>query len=177
MNKRIPECHPNQAYCANGLCRSCYNKLYREVNRESLSKNAVSYHQANREHRLAYNKTWREENKKRVREYQKKRLRESIDYRLTTNLRVRIYSAFKNGYKTGSAVRDLGCSISQFKLFIENQFTEGMSWENYGEWHLDHVIPLRSFDLTKRQQFLEATNWLNYQPLWAKENLQKGSGV
>ena len=76
--------------------------------------------------------------------------------------------------KAGSAVRDLGCSIPAFRLYIENQFEPGMSWDNYGKWHLDHVMPLSGFDLTDRTQFLEACNWLNYQPLWAADNIRKG---
>jgi len=52
-----------------------------------------------------------------------------------------------------------------------------MSWDNYGEWHLDHVQPLSSFDLTDRVDFLEACNWLNIQPLWAEDNLKKGDNL
>lgn len=50
-----------------------------------------------------------------------------------------------------------------------------MSWDNWGEWHLDHIQPLASFDLTDREQFLQATNYTNYQPLWALENIRKGA--
>ena len=86
-----------------------------------------------------------------------------------------MYIAVRNNQKTGSAARDLGCSIGTFKLYLENQFEEGMSWDNYGDWHLDHVIPLAQYDLSNQTEFLEAANWLNYQPLWATENLSKGS--
>src|SRR3990167_7847818 len=60
------------------------------------------------------------------------------------------------------------------RLYIENQFEPGMSWNNYGRWHLDHVQPLASFDLTDRSQFLTACNWLNYQPMWSEDNFKKG---
>jgi len=86
-----------------------------------------------------------------------------------------MYIAVKDGQKSGKTLEDLGCSIPHFKLYIENQFENGMSWDNYGEWHLDHVMPLAKFDLTNRTQFLEAANWLNYQPLWASKNLSKGA--
>ena len=98
-------------------------------------------------------------------------------FRLMRNLRVRFNRALRGKVKNGSAVLDLGCSIPHFKLYIENQFDPGMSWANYGEWHLDHVFPLSHFDLTERSQLLEACNWLNYQPLWALDNARKGARI
>lgn len=72
--------------------------------------------------------------------------------------------------------RDLGCSLGEFKLYIENQFEPGMTWDNYGtKWHLDHFIPLSYFDLNDRTQFLEAFHYTNVQPLWAKDNLKKSN--
>jgi hypothetical protein len=77
--------------------------------------------------------------------------------------------------KSGSAVRDLGCSFEKLKRHLESQFQPGMTWKNYGlhGWHIDHIKPLVLFDLTNRKQFLEACNYKNLQPLWAKENLSK----
>ena len=92
---------------------------------------------------------------------------------LAQRMRTRFYTALKGKSKVGSAIGDLGCSMNEFKLYIKNQFAPGMTWENYGDWHLDHVIPLASFDLTNRTELLEAMNWLNYQPLWAIDNLRK----
>lgn len=62
------------------------------------------------------------------------------------------------------------------KVWLRVQFQPGMCWENYGQkgWHIDHVLPLASFDLTDRAQFLVANNWKNLQPLWAEDNLRKG---
>ena len=50
-----------------------------------------------------------------------------------------------------------------------------MAWKNYGKWHIDHIIPLDSFDLTIREQLLEACHFTNLQPLWEEDNLKKGS--
>ncbi len=102
---------------------------------------------------------------------------ESLGTKIGRNLRVRMWYALNGEKGIGSAVRDLGCSLATFRLYIENQFEEDMTWDNYGEWHLDHVLPLASFDLMDRVQFLEAANWLNYQPLWAKDNLRKSKYV
>lgn len=59
-------------------------------------------------------------------------------------------------------------------VHLERQFTPGMSWTNYGDWHIDHIKPLASFDLTDRVQLLVACHFTNLQPLWAEENLKKG---
>lgn len=83
--------------------------------------------------------------------------------------------AFRTKAKTGSAVRELGCSIEELILWLESQFQPEMSWKNYGLWHIDHRKPLSSFDLTKMDQVKVACHWSNLQPLWALDNLSKGA--
>jgi hypothetical protein len=85
-------------------------------------------------------------------------------------------NAILRQFKAGSAVRDLGCSISELKVYIESKFQSGMSWNNYGKWHIDHIKPLVKFDLQDRAQFLEACHFTNLQPLWAEQNILKGCG-
>jgi hypothetical protein len=58
---------------------------------------------------------------------------------------------------------------------LEVKFQQGMSWDNYGQWHIDHIKPLAKFDLTDRTQFLAACHYTNLQPLWAEDNLSKGA--
>lgn len=99
----------------------------------------------------------------------------SLEAKIRIRLRQRLYHAIKGDYKTGSAVQDLGCSICYFKKYIESKFTTGMSWDNYGMWHIDHIIPLSHFDLTDREQFLRACHYTNLQPLWAGDNLSKSN--
>lgn len=60
---------------------------------------------------------------------------------------------------------------------LESLFKPGMSWENHGEWHIDHILPLASFDLTDEQQAAKACHYTNLQPLWASENMSKGARV
>ena len=76
----------------------------------------------------------------------------------------------------GSAVRDLGCTIEELKLYLAAKFQPGMSWENwsFAGWHIDHIRPLASFDLTDSAQFKLAVHYTNLQPLWAKDNFSKG---
>jgi hypothetical protein len=116
----------------------------------------------------------------RRREYERKRRATNLNARISCNLRTRLYCAVRNNQKTGSAVKDLGCTITELKCHLESQFQPGMSWENWGhgkdKWHIDHILPLSKFDLTDRAQFLRACHYKNLQPLWADDNIRKGAG-
>lgn len=94
-------------------------------------------------------------------------------------MRSRVGDAIRNGQKAGSAVRDLGCTVEELKKHLESRFRPGMTWENWSPtgWHIDHIKPLASFDLTDRAQFLQACCYTNLQPLWAEDNLKKGASV
>ena len=67
----------------------------------------------------------------------------------------------------------IGCSVDELKLWLESQFQPGMTWDNYGEWHIDHIIPLASFDLSKRNHQKKACHWFNLRPLWKEQNLSR----
>jgi hypothetical protein len=104
-----------------------------------------------------------------------------LNRKIAINLRGRLSQAIRNNYKSGSAVRDLGCSIEELRIYLESKFYpnpetgEMMSWDNYGRsgWHIDHIRPLCRFDLTNEVQLKEACNFINLQPLWFKDNLEK----
>lgn len=104
-----------------------------------------------------------------------------LNRKLAINLRGRLSQAVRNNYKSGSAVKDLGCSINDLKIRLESMFYphpdtgEMMSWNNYGKfgWHIDHIKPLCKFDLTDEVQLKEACCYINLQPLWRKDNLEK----
>lgn len=88
--------------------------------------------------------------------------------RLKISIRNRIKAVIKNsGYHVGRTEDKLGCKIQELKNHLENQFTKGMSWENYGEWHVDHINPLYSIDLINPEQYKLAFNYKNTRPLWA----------
>ena len=103
----------------------------------------------------------------------KQKYHTDIHYKLALNLRRRMCKLVVRQERGGSAVRDLGCSYDEFIKYIENKFTQGMTWENYGKWHLDHIYPLSKVDLTDREQFLKVAHYTNYQPLLASENISK----
>jgi hypothetical protein len=84
------------------------------------------------------------------------------------------HSIRKQGYKKNSKTENiLGCSYETFKSFIENKFQDGMTWENKGEWHLDHIIPISS--ATNEKEVYELNNYKNFQPLWSIDNLIKSN--
>ncbi len=114
---------------------------------------------------------------KRTNQYFKKRLKEDDLFRFVTNARQLIYASLKNkGYKKGSKSEQiLGCEWDFFKQYIERQFKNGMSWDNYGKWHLDHIYPISK--ATSYEMALELNHYTNFQPLWAFDNISKNDKV
>jgi hypothetical protein len=110
--------------------------------------------------------------------YNKERELKDIDFKLSRRLRTRLYVAIKNNYKKGSAINDLGCSISYFKDYLKTKFTSEMNWNNYGTyWVIDHIIPLSLYNLSNRNCFLKAVNYNNLQPLEKIKNIRKGNKI
>jgi hypothetical protein len=109
----------------------------------------------------------------RKRERSKERRQTDIDYKIKINLRGRIYKAIKRNSKSESTMVLIGCSIEALKVYLSSMFTEGMNWDNYGKWHIDHIKPCASFDLTDSVQQKECFHYSNLQPLWAIENIKK----
>jgi len=109
-----------------------------------------------------------------MREYVRRRFAEDMQFRMATLLRNRLRKALSRGQRGGLAIKHLGCDAKQAMAHLESKFRDGMSWENMGKWHIDHIRPLASFDLTKEEQVAEACHFSNLQPLWGKENQSKG---
>lgn len=97
----------------------------------------------------------------------------SLDTRLKDNYRRRYQKAIKCHPRIGKAHELLGCSLKTFKRHLESQFKDGMCWDNYGEWHIDHIKPLMNFDMSKKGQQRVAFNYKNTRPMWADENRKR----
>jgi hypothetical protein len=97
------------------------------------------------------------------------------------NLRGRLSHIIKGKTKSGSSIHDLGCTLEQFKIYIESKFQIGMSWSNYGNkegnWSIDHIIPLSRVNLEDKEQFLIVNHYSNLQPLWHIDNMRKGNKI
>jgi hypothetical protein len=88
-------------------------------------------------------------------------------------LRARLYKVVSGEAKSGSMIDLLGCSIDEFREYLEAQFEVGMTWDNHGEWHVDHRRPCNSFDLLSEVEQRMCFHYTNLQPMWALENLSK----
>jgi hypothetical protein len=97
-----------------------------------------------------------------------------IEQRIKRSLRSRLYT-FMKGKNKNSSFKYVGCNFEQLKNHFESKFTKGMTWENYGKWHIDHIKPCALFNLTIEKEIYECFNYTNLQPLWAKDNLSKGA--
>lgn len=121
-------------------------------------------------------------------DYQKayyKRKRKDIEYKLRLGLRTRLQHALKQqGLRTRGITNEklseyLGCSYLEWKLHLESKFREDMSWATHGKhgWHIDHIKPLASFDLSKQEEICKALHYTNTQPLWCDENWSKSGKI
>lgn len=118
-------------------------------------------------------KIWRESNlAKRAEDM--RRWRQIPANRIASNLRSRVANALQGRIKTGSLVETLGCSIEELKAWLAGWFEPGMTWENYGQWEIDHARPCASFDLTVLEHQKRCFHFLNLRPLWKVPNRVKG---
>jgi hypothetical protein len=153
-------------------------ETYKKYDQKRKNKKK-EWHKFNEERLKEYHKNYKLKNKKKRNEQIKRRLEIDIGFKISRNLRSRLNLAIKTNQKSGSAVHDLGCSIPELKIYLESKFQEGMSWDNWSftGWHIDHIVPLDSFDLTNREEFLKACHYTNLQPMWAEENLKKNNRI
>lgn len=105
--------------------------------------------------------------------------RTNIGFRMSVNLRARTRHALKGKTKVESTLKMLGCSPEELRVYLESKFTNGMSWSNYGRygWHIDHIMPCDSFDLSKPEEQRKCFHYTNLQPLWWRDNMSKGNKV
>jgi hypothetical protein len=158
------------------------NGFYRKNNVEKMKTIYKNYSLKNPDKIKAKSKAYYEANrniliKKSVTNH-KKRKKEDLQFRIACNLRTRLNNAI-NRNKPGSAIKDLGCTLDFFKKYIETKFEKNMSWNNYGKfgWHIDHIKPLSSFNLTDREEIIKACHYTNLQPLWMVDNLKKSNKI
>jgi len=129
------------------------------------------------EKKRVQNKRWREKSKDYYNNYQKERSKNDLDFKMRNNLRSRIRAALKyqSASKDLGTAKLVGCTMLELRAHLERQFKDGMTWDNHGDWHIDHIKPCVSFDLTDPDQQRECFHYTNLQPLWAEDNRKKGA--
>ena len=128
----------------------------------------------NIERRKAYMKAYFAEHKVEAALRARKRRATDILYRIKHNLSVKFRRCLRGKLKTFSVSKILCYDRVELIKHLESKFVQGMTWDNYGQWHIDHIKPLVLFDLSDRAQAVAAYALVNLQPLWAKDNISKG---
>ena len=163
---------PSVFYNKKTYCKKCAHETWRIPARKTEHFKKL---------KAGYDKKYRANNKEKINAWNYKKYHTDVQHKLKHNLRNRLNKSLKlkNTTKSLKTVELLGCSIDDFKIYLENKFQDGMSWDNHAQygWHIDHIIPLDAFDLTKPEEQLKACHYTNLQPLWWKENLQKNNKI
>lgn len=144
--------------------KSAYNKRYRQNHKIEIA---------------AYKEQYRQNHKVERSMYERDRRANDIDFKLKIIIRNKIGQSIKDGRSYGHSVDLLGCSIKEVREHLERQFKPGMTWGNWSVkgWHIDHIIPLASFDFTDHEQQKQAFHYTNLQPLWAEDNMAKKARI
>ena len=190
---------PKDKKCSDGyrnVCKECCNSRNRElfkIGSLSVDKKKERMRQYMKKKRKdpEFNKSERKKERERRKtdpEYRKKinnrvskrkkeRMKTDPVYRFKVKIRKRIRSILKDrGYTKKSKTHEiLGISYEEFNLHMERQFVKGMTWDNYGEWHIDHIIPLAT--AICEDDVIRLNHYTNLQPLWAEDNIRKGSKI
>lgn len=166
------------------ICKLCSKKKYQE-NREYEIQRSKEYQKKNREEvlrkKLIHAKKYFVKHHEKIKNYQRNykfnRRKNDELFKLADGLRTRIYFFLKKRQisKKNTTFDLVGCTPQELKIFFEKKFTDGMCWENQGKWHIDHIIPLSS--AKTEEELYKLCHFTNLQPLWATENIKKGSKI
>lgn len=157
------------------------NALYRSENRDKVNEIARNSYKKHRDKYLQRSRVYQSANIDKVRAYERVYRREKRKNDILAALKVRLSNRCRDAFayvgkkKNTKTEKLLGISVAGFKLYIEAKFKPGMSWENRSEWHIDHVIPLAS--ARTEEDVFNLCHYLNLQPLWSTENIQKGCKI
>ena len=173
LNKRTKKC---KVCVKNSL--NLRSKRYKANNKEKVGQYNKKYKQENREEIKEYNRKYNIQNRVAIQSRQtkthKERRKTDINYKMSIILRSRLKKFYRGKY---TSIQNLvGCSIQNFKYWIEYNFSGEMNWNNHGTiWHIDHVLPCSKFDLKNIEELNICCNWKNLRPLETIKNLAKNN--
>lgn len=153
------------------------NLYYLDVDKHRAQKR--NDHAKHKESRNIKSKNYREQNKDKLNAYFVVRRANDLLFKMNAYMRNMIGRVLKRSYsdKTNTTVIMLGYTADQLVEHIESLFVEGMSWDNYGEWHIDHIVPVKWWLDNGVTDPSMINALINLQPLWASDNLIKGCKV
>jgi len=149
------------------------SRKYYEKHKEYYTNYNRKYYRDHLTQRTKYHKEYRQNHKTQIAIRQKRNRQKNLRFKIRGNLATRMYQAIKNNIKSLSTMFLIGCEIDYLMYHLQKQFKKNMNWDNYGKWHIDHIKPCASFDLTKESEQRKCFHYTNLQPLWAKINQQK----
>ena len=151
-----------------------YRAEHPNANKEYYDSHPRYFEKYRRENRQHYSQ-WRRDNREKILAYLKDRREGDPSFKIKCHLRSRLSSLLSKSRakKCKKTMSLLGCNIEAFKNYLKSKFQNGMTFDNYGKWHIDHIKPCASFDLRDPRQQEECFHFSNLQPLWAKDNLRK----
>jgi hypothetical protein len=173
QNREEENRRKRQNYLNNKDEINAQRKVYRAKNKNRIKAEKKRSYLKNRDKILEKNKRKQPEATKREVE----RYKSDTHYRIKKNLRINLAHAISRNQKGGVAIERLGCSIDFLVEHFKSIFQYGMSWENYREWQIDHIVPLDWFDLEDESQVKVVCHWTNLQPLWPWQNAAKGNDL
>jgi hypothetical protein len=150
------------------------NAVANEHLNERLAQ-SIAWTKANPDFIKWHRKILRAKTNETTKRYHRERRKRDPIFKLIAYVRGRIHGALKteSAKKSKKTEQLLGCSVQELRKHLEAQFKDGMSWYNYGQWHVDHIKPCCAFDLTNPEEQKACFNYLNLQPMWAEDNLKK----
>jgi len=163
--------------------KSVSDKKYYQKNKEKRLKYFSDWQKENRDYLNGYHKEWRDKNidrhRKNKRTYEKTRKANDPIYKLINNFRTAIYQVLKenNVQKNGHYFDILKYTPEELINHLEKQFKDGMTWDNYGDWHVDHITPISVHNIVEigDEEFMKCWSLENLQPLWGDENIRKSN--
>jgi hypothetical protein len=154
-----------------------FKKIYTQNNKDKQKKWTEKYLKNNPEKVRLYKLNYKKNNRNKINDYVRNRYQNDKEFKLKMLLRHRIFMALKGKVKSKKTADLLGCTIEQLWVHLEKSFKNGMTRDNHGKWHVDHIIPCSSFDLTNPEEQAKCFHYSNLQALWAKENLSKNNKI
>ena len=176
-NKEKNSLRAKEWYLKNKEKCSLNSKKWYEKNKEIKLKKSKEWVEKNKERHKQLLKNWYQKNKKHVSVERKKRYEIDPNFKMRSNISRRILLALKGKCKSANTMKLLGANVEQVWKHLESTFKPGMTKENHGEWHVDHIRPCSSFDLSKPEEQSKCFHYTNLQPLWAKENISKSDKI